>query len=150
MWEKLMHFTLVFKTMAGLFFSAGIIIYVVFGSMLGEREISFSMIVQIFFLSIVVTGFQYLFWEEGAKSKLSIITKIILQYVIFGIILFVMSQWFAWFTFEWGSIARMFALYTGIFLGAVFGFSLYFRILGMKFNRKILHYREKKNDTPQT
>lgn len=149
MWGKLMQFTLVFKTMAGLFFSAGIIIYVVLGYMLGEREISFSMIVQIFFLSIVVTGFQYLFWEEGAKSKLSSITKIILQYVIFGIILFAMSQWFAWFTLEWGTIARMFTLYTVIFLGAVFGFLVYFRILGMKFNRKMLHYRAKKNHTPQ-
>jgi hypothetical protein len=149
MWEKLMQFTLVFKTMAGLFFSAGIIIYVVFGYMLGEREISFSMIVQIFFLSIVVTGFQYLFWEDGAISKLSSITKIIFQYVIFGIILFAMSQWFAWFTLEWGTIAPMFGLYTGIFLGAVFGFSMYFRILGMKFNRKVLNYRAKKQHTPQ-
>ncbi|HEY2422070.1 MAG TPA: hypothetical protein VGI04_11660 [Neobacillus sp.] len=149
MWEKLLQFTLVFKTMAGLFFSAGIIIYMVLGYMLGEREISFSMIVQIFFLSIVVTGFQYLFWEEGAKSKLSSITKILLQYVIFGILLFAMSQWFAWFTLEWGMIARMFALYTVIFLGAVFGFFMYFRILGMQFNRKMLHYRAKKNHTPQ-
>lgn len=144
-----MQFTLVFKTMAGLFFSAGVIIYVVFGYMLGEREISFSLIVQIFFLSIVVTGFQYFFWDEGAKSKLSNITKIILQYVIFGIILFAMSQWFAWFTLEGGTITRMFALYTGIFLGAVFGFFMYFRILGMKFNRKVLHYRAKKDDKPQ-
>ncbi len=140
-----MQFTLVFKTMAGLFFSGGIIIYMVFGYMLGEREISFSMIVQIFFLSIVVTGFQYLFWEEGAKSKLSSITKIILQYVIFGIILFAMSQWFAWFPLEWRTIARLFALYTVIFLGAVFGFSMYFRVLGMQFNRKMLHYRAKRN-----
>jgi len=147
--EKLMEFTLVFKTMASLFFSGGVIIYVVFGYMLGEREISFSLIVQIFFLSIVVTGFQYIFWNEGAKGKLSKITKIILQYVIFGVILFAMSQWFTWFSLEWGTITRMFALYNAIFLGAVFGFFMYFRILGMKFNRKVLHYRTKKNDKPQ-
>lgn len=149
MWEKLMQFTLVFKTMAGLFFSAGIIIYVVFGYMLGKREISFSLIVQIFCLSIVVTGFQYIFWDEGSKGKLTNITKIILQYIIFGVILFAMSQWFTWFTLEWGTITRMFALYTAIFFGAVLGFFMYFRILGMKFNRKVLHYLAKKNDKPK-
>jgi hypothetical protein len=143
MWNKLMESTLVFKTMAGLFFSAAIIIYVVFGYMMGVRDISFEMIVQIFFLSIFITCLNYLFWNEDTKIRLSAISKIIIQYILLGVILLGMSQLFDWFTIGSKTFYQMLILYHIIYAGGIFGFSIYFKVLGMKFNQKMLHYREK-------
>jgi hypothetical protein len=144
MWKKIMEFTLGFKTMMGLFFSAGIIIYVVFGFILGVREISFEMIVQIFFLSIFVTGLQYLFWDEENKVKMSVISKLFVQYLLLGAVLFGMSQLFDWFEVGTKTFYNMLILYHVIYLGGIFGFSIYFKVLGMRFNQKMIHYREQK------
>jgi hypothetical protein len=144
MWNKIMKYTLVFKTMAGLFFSAGIIIYVVFGFMMGIREISFEMIVQIFFLSIFVTFLQYLFWDDESKVKLSTMSKLLIQYFLIGAVLFGMSQLFEWFVIGSKTFYNMLVLYHVIFLGGIFGFSIYFKVLGMRFNQKMMHYREQK------
>jgi hypothetical protein len=144
MWNKIMEYTLVFKTMAGLFFSAGIIIYVVFGFMLGVREISFEMIVQIFFLSIFVTCLQYLFWNDDSKVRLSAVSKLVIQYFILGTVLFGMSQLFGWFEIGTKTFYNMLILYHVIYLGGIFGFSIYFKVLGMRFNQKMMHYREQK------
>ncbi|ANX10738.1 hypothetical protein ABE41_001755 [Fictibacillus arsenicus] len=146
MWNKIMEFTLVFKTMAGLFFSAGIIIYVVFGFMLGAREISFEMVVQIFFLSIFVTGLQYLFWDDESKVKLSAVGKLVIQYLILGAVLFGMSQLFDWFVIGTKTFYNMLILYHVIYLGGIFGFSIYFKVIGMRFNQKMIHYREQNQD----
>jgi hypothetical protein len=142
MWKKMMELTLVFKTMMGLFFSAGIIIYVVFGFMLGVREISFEMIVQIFFLSIFVTGLQYLFWDDDSKLKMSVGSKLFMQYLLLGAVLILMSQLFDWFTVGTKTFYYMLIFYHVIYLGGIFGFSIYFKVLGMRFNQKMLHYRE--------
>jgi hypothetical protein len=144
MWNKIMQFILVFKTMMGLFFSAGIIIYVVFGFMLGVREISFEMIVQIFFLSIFITILQYLFWIEESKVKMSVISKLLVQYFLLGAVLFGMSQLFNWFAVGTKTFYNMLILYHVIYLGGIFGFSIYFKVLGMRFNQKMIHYREQK------
>jgi hypothetical protein len=144
MWNKIVEFTLVFKTMAGLFFSAGIIIYVVFGFMLGVREISFEMIVQIFFLSIFVTCLQYLFWNDDSKVKLSAVSKVLIQYFLLGVVLLGMSQLFDWFVIGTKTFYNMLILYHVIYLGGVFGFSIYFKVLGMRFNQKMMHYQEQK------
>ncbi|MFD1359887.1 hypothetical protein ACFQ4X_18520 [Fictibacillus halophilus] len=144
MWNKIMEFTLVFKTMAGLFFSAGIIIYVVFGFMLGARDISFEMVVQIFFLSIFVTCLQYLFWDDESKVKLSVVSKLLIQYLLLGLVLFGMSQLFDWFAIGTKTFYNMLILYHVIYLGGILGFSIYFRVLGMRFNQKMMHYREQK------
>jgi hypothetical protein len=144
MWNKIMEYTLVFKTMAGLFFSAGIIIYVVFGFMLGVREISFEMIVQIFFLSIFVTCLQYLFWNDDSKVKLSAVSKVLIQYFLLGVVLLGMSQLFDWFVIGTKTFYNMLILYHVIYLGGVFGFSIYFKVLGMRFNQKMMHYQEQK------
>lgn len=143
MWNKIMQYTLVFKTMAGLFFSAGIIIYVVFGFMLGVREISFEMIVQIFFLSIFVTCLQYLLWNDDSKVKLSSVSKLLIQYFLLGAVLFGMSQLFEWFVIGKKTFYNMLILYHVIYLGGIFGFSIYFKVLGMRFNQKMMHYRER-------
>jgi hypothetical protein len=142
MWKKAMEFTVMFKTMLGLFFSAGIIIYVVFGFMMGVREISFEMVGQIFFLSIFVTVLQYLLWTEDNKVKLSLVSKLLLQYVLLALVLLGMSQWFEWFDLESKMFYQMLILYHVIYGGAIFGFSIYFKVLGMRFNQKMLHYRE--------
>lgn len=142
MWNKIKEYTLVFKTMAGLFFSAGIIIYVVFGFMLGAREISFEMIVQIFFLSVFVTCLQYLFWNDDSKVKLSSVSKLLIQYFLLGAVLFGMSQLFEWFVIGTKTFYNMLILYHVIYLGGIFGFSIYFKVLGMRFNQKMMHYRE--------
>jgi hypothetical protein len=144
MWNKIMEYTLVFKTMAGLFFSAGIIIYVVFGFMLGVHEISFEMIVQIFFLSIFVTCLQYLFWNDDSKVKLSAVSKVLIQYFLLGVVLLGMSQLFDWFVIGTKTFYNMLILYHVIYLGGVFGFSIYFKVLGMRFNQKMMHYQEQK------
>jgi hypothetical protein len=142
MWNKVMEFTLVFKTMMALFFSAGIIMYVVFGYILGVREIPFEMVVQIFFLSIVVTWFQNLFWNDDSKVKISVVGKLVVQYVLLGILLLGMSQAFDWFAFGSKTFYNMLILYHVIYAGGIFGFSIYFKVLGMRFNKKMLHYRE--------
>jgi hypothetical protein len=144
LWNKIMEFTLVFKTMAGLFFSAGIIIYVIFGFMMGAREISFEMIVQILFLSILVTCLQYLFWSDDNKLKLSAVSKLLIQYLLLGSVLFGMSQLFDWFAVGAKTFYNMLILYHVIYLGGIFGFSIYFKVLGMRFNQKMLHYQEQK------
>ncbi|OOE10108.1 hypothetical protein [Fictibacillus arsenicus] len=144
MWNKIMEYTLVFKTMAGLFFSAGIIIYVVFGFMLGVREISFEMVVQIFFLSIFVTCLQYIFWNEDSKVKLSAVSKLLIQYFLLGAVLFVMSQLFDWFVIGTKAFYNMLILFHVIYLGGIFGFSIYFKVLGMRFNQKMMQYQERK------
>jgi hypothetical protein len=130
--------------MAGLFFSAGIIIYVVFGYMLGARAISFEMIVQIFFLSIFVTCLQYLFWSEDSKVKISVVSKLVVQYILLGAVLFGMSQVFNWFEVGTKMFYNMLILFHVIYLGGIFGFSIYFKVLGMRFNQKMIHYQEEK------
>ncbi|MCM3719478.1 hypothetical protein [Fictibacillus phosphorivorans] len=144
MWNKIMEQTLVFKTMVGLFFSAGIIIYVVFGFMLGVREISFEMIVQLFFLSIFVTCLQYLLWEDESKVKLNTFNKLLIQYFLLGAVLLGMSQLFDWFVIGTKTFYKLLLLYHFIYLGGIFGFSLYYKVLGMRFNKKMLHYQEQK------
>lgn len=139
-----MEQTLVFKTMVGLFFSAGIIIYVVFGFMLGVREISFEMIVQLFFLSIFVTCLQYLLWEDESKVKLNTFNKLLIQYFLLGAVLLGMSQLFDWFVIGTKTFYKLLLLYHFIYLGGIFGFSLYYKVLGMRFNKKMLHYQEQK------
>ncbi|ANC75639.1 hypothetical protein ABE65_001790 [Fictibacillus phosphorivorans] len=142
MFKKIMAYTVEFKTIMSLFFSGGIIIYVVFGYMLGTREISFEMIVQIFFISILVTGLHYLFWTEDTKVKLTNSWKLILQYFILGFVLIGMSQVFNW--FEWGSKTSymMLILFHILYLGGILGFTIYFKVLGFQFNQKMQHYRE--------
>ncbi|MFG6495778.1 hypothetical protein P8610_10495 [Fictibacillus sp. UD] len=142
MWKKAMEFMVDFKMMMSLFFSAGIIIYVIFGFIMGVREIPFELVVQIFFLSILVTVFQYLFWNEKSAIKLSGATKVFIQYILLGFVLFGMSQMFHWFSVGSATFYNMLILYHVIYLGAIFGFSIYFKVLGMKFNQKILSFRE--------
>ncbi|WNB91745.1 hypothetical protein [Bacillus sp. NEB1478] len=142
MWNKIMESTLVFKTMAGLFFSAGIIIYVIFGYMLGVREISFEMIVQLFFLSIFITCLNHLLWNEDSRIKMPALGKVLIQYILLGVVLFGMSQLFDWFAVGSETFYQMLVLYHIIYAGGIFGFSIYFRVLGMKFNKKMLHYLE--------
>jgi hypothetical protein len=144
MWNKVMEFTLIFKTMMGLFFSAGIIIYVVFGFMVGEREISFELVVQIFFLSILVTVFQYVFWSEDSKIRWQAGTKLFVQYLLLSFVLFGMSQLFNWFRVGSETFYNMLIMYHVIYICAIFGFSVYFKVLGMRFNQKMLHYREQR------
>ncbi|MFC0190104.1 hypothetical protein ACFFJY_17545 [Fictibacillus aquaticus] len=146
MWNKLMESTLVFKTMAGLFFSAGIIIYVVFGFMLGARAISFEMIVQIFFLSIFVTIMNYVLWSEDSAFKMNAAGKVFVQYLVLGTVLLGMSQLFHWFELGTDQFYKMLILFHMIYAGGIFGFAIYFRVLGMKFNKKMLHYREQKQN----
>ncbi len=142
MWKKAMEFTVNFKMMMSLFFSAGIIIFVVFGFMMGVRDIPFELVVQIFFLSILVTVFQYLFWNEGSSINLPSATKLFIQYIVLGAVLFSMSQMFHWFSTGSETFYTMLILYHIIFAGAIFGFSIYFKVLGMKYNQKMLRFRE--------
>ncbi|MDR7074374.1 hypothetical protein [Fictibacillus barbaricus] len=142
MWNKITESILVFKTMAGLFFSAAIIIYVIVGYMMGASDISFEIIVQFLFLSFFITCLNYLFWNEDRKLKMSAVSKVLLQYVLLGAVLFGMSQLFDWFKFGSKMFYQMLILYHIIFAGGIFGFSIYFKVLGMKFNKKMLHYRE--------
>ncbi|KZE64832.1 hypothetical protein AWM68_09250 [Fictibacillus phosphorivorans] len=142
MWKRAMAFIVDFKMMMSLFFSAGIIIYVVFGYMMGVGEISFELIVQIFFLSILVTVFQYLFWNEESTIKLSGLAKVCIQYILLGIVLLGMSQVFQWFSVGSDTFYNMLILYHVIYVGAIFGFSIYFKVLGMKFNQKMLKFKE--------
>lgn len=142
MWKKAMAFIVDFKMMMSLFFSAGIIIYVVFGYMMGVREISFGLAVQIFFLSILVTVFQYLFWNEESTIKLSGLAKVCIQYILLGIVLLGMSQMFQWFSIGSDTFYKMMILYHVLYVGAIFGFSIYFKVLGMKFNQKMLEFKQ--------
>lgn len=135
-----------FKLNTCFIFVGTIIIILGISLFTGEKTIEISLILQAILVSIVGALFQMIAYSELLFKKVNYILRSIIFIVPFLLFLIGCVFWFNWFSIsELGYWIIFFIIFMIAFLGISFGFFVYYKFTGEKFNKYLQDYKSKNN-----
>lgn len=137
--KKLMRITVDIKSFAGMCFMGMTIVYMLIAALLGERAISFSVILQFLGLALLCAFAQYAFFHERLRlpggARLALLAAAL--YVCFGACA-LLFRWFPFTAVNWLLFTLAYCVVIAILALALF---LYRRITGEHFNHLLRAYQ---------
>ncbi len=135
-----------FKFVWGLIFTAAILLYTIVNMILGNSSMEFIIIWQFVLITILLTFIYYLTFGEFIFTKFSSKSKLVLNFLLCYITLFISAYMLKWISISKPHTLLVFTLaYIFLYLSISFSLYVYYKITGEQLNNKLKIYKQRKN-----
>lgn len=144
--KRFLEILLNVKSGAAMVFCGFVMLYVVVGWFVGLRALSFPLVWQFLFISLICAVLQYIAFTEAVIKKMRYSLRLVVFLVPFYAVLSAFALGFGWFPVNpasWGLFTLIFLLVFAILTGV---FEVYFRITGIRYSQKLDDYKSRHQD----
>lgn len=144
--KKFIEITAAVKSFGGMIFAGLIIVYTVFGGFFGLKEISFSLVWQALFISVIASCLHFLIFTDTHIKKMRYLGRLILFALPLLVVISGFAYIFKWFELNKAIYWLIFVVIYLFFFGMVtLAFKAYFKITGKKYTELLDSYKSKHN-----
>ena len=141
--KKFMKCVLEWKTGVSLAVTASMLIYVVIALLMGEKQIEATAVFAMLLLCMTGTFVQYLCFTDNIIKNMRYTRRLMLFGALFMPLLTGIAVAFGWFpTQKSGAWLLFLGVALAVFAAMAFGFEMYFRVAGRKYDGLLGQYRK--------
>ncbi|MBM7871575.1 hypothetical protein JOC70_003075 [Clostridium pascui] len=144
--KKFVEFTVQFKFVWGLFFTAAMLLYTTISMILGAKSMEFVVVWQFVLITLIITFFHYLIFGELILSTTKTKYKVMIHSILCYVTLFIWGK-----SLNWVSISNIISVmiftlgYITLYSLCMLSFYIYYKSTGEELNNKLTAYKQNLN-----
>lgn len=144
--KKFVEFTVQFKFVWGLFFTAAMLLYTMISMILGAKSMEFVVVWQFVLITLIITFFHYLIFGELILSTTKTKYKVMIHSILCYVTLFIWSGFLNWVSISNIISVIIFTLgYITLYSLCMLSFYIYYKSTGEELNNKLTVYKQNLN-----
>lgn len=144
--KKFVEFTVQFKFVWGLFFTAAMLLYTMISMILGAKSMEFVVVWQFVLITLIITFFHYLIFGELILSTTKTKYKVMIHSILCYVTLFIWSAFLNWVSISNIISVMIFTLgYITLYSLCMLSFYIYYKSTGEELNNKLTVYKQNLN-----
>ncbi|WP_186429500.1 DUF3021 family protein [Clostridium sp. BSD9I1] len=144
--KKFVEFTVQFKFVWGLFFTAAMLLYTTISMILGAKSMEFVVVWQFVLITLIITSFHYLIFGELILSTTKTKYKVMIHSILCYVTLFTGGTFLNWVSISNVISVMIFTLgYITLYSLCMLSFYIYYKSTGEELNNRLTAYKQNLN-----
>lgn len=144
--KKFVEFTVQFKFVWGLFFTAAMLLYTTISMILGAKSMDFVVVWKFVLITLIITFFHYLIFGELILSTAKTKYKVMIHSILCYVTLFIWSAFLNWVSISNIISVMIFTLgYITLYSLCMLSFYIYYKSTGEELNNRLTAYKQNLN-----
>ncbi|KGK89953.1 hypothetical protein SDC9_125427 [bioreactor metagenome] len=144
--KKFVEFTVQFKFVWGLFFTAAMLLYTTISMILGAKSMEFVVVWKFVLITLIITSFHYLIFGELILSTTKTKYKVMIHSILCYVTLFIWSAFLNWVSISSIISVMIFTLgYITLYSLCMLSFYIYYKSTGEELNNRLTAYKQNLN-----
>lgn len=144
--KKFVEFTVQFKFVWGLFFTAAMLLYTTVSMILGAKSMEFVVVWKFVLITLIITSFHYLIFGELILSTTKTKYKVMIHSILCYVTLFIWSAFLNWVSISSIISVMIFTLgYITLYSLCMLSFYIYYKSTGEELNNRLTAYKQNLN-----
>lgn len=141
--KKFVEFTVQFKFVWGLFFTAAMLLYTMISMVFGVKSMEFTVVWQFVFITLILTFFHYLIFGELILSSAKTKYKVMIHFILCYVTLFIWGIFLNCVNISKVISVTIFTIgYIILYSLCMLSFYIYYKSTGEELNNKLTAYKQ--------